>query len=141
MSAADWSVEEPVTGMEGDPDFGSCRVCQYQDADTGALMYRIEKESSPLEGSAELICQHVSAAYCRRLLAAMKQDMGGELKARGALLLIAGVPLPPMPPETRRPFPNPDRRTQWSPNGVPDTPSEADTPPPPDQSGWTGSLF
>ena len=91
MSATDWTPDTPVAGQEGDPDFGTCRVCQYHDPDTGALMYRIEKESTALADEAELICIHVSAAYCRRLLAAMKADMGGELGAKGAMLLIRGA--------------------------------------------------
>lgn len=91
MSAADWTPDAPVAGQEGDPDFGACRVCQYQDAATGALMYRIEKESTAPADEAELICIHVSAAYCRRLLAAIKADMGGELGAKGAMLLIRGA--------------------------------------------------
>ena len=81
----------PVTGEAGDPDHGACRVCQYLDAPTGALMYRIEKESATPAAEAELICIHVSAAYGRRLLAAMKADMGGELGAKGAMLLIRGA--------------------------------------------------
>ena len=93
MSAADWTPDTPVAGQEGDLDFGACRVCQYSDPDTGALMYRIEKESTAPADEAELICIHVSAAYCRRLLAAMKADMGGELGARGAMLLIRGATL------------------------------------------------
>lgn len=91
MSATDWTPDTPVAGQEGDPDFGTCRVCQYHDPDTGALMYRIEKEATTPNDEAELICTHVSAAYCRRLLAAMKADMGGELGAKGALLLIRGA--------------------------------------------------
>lgn len=91
MSATDWTPDTPVAGQEGDPDFGACRVCQYHDPDTGALMYRIEKESTAPADEAELICIHVSAAYCRRLLAAMKADMGGELGAKGAMLLIRGA--------------------------------------------------
>lgn len=90
MSAADWTLDTPVAGQEGDPDFGTCRVCQYHDAATGSLMYRIEKESTIPPDEAELICIHVSAAYCRRLLAAIKADMGGELGAKGVLLLIRG---------------------------------------------------
>ena len=91
MSATDWTPDAPVAGQEGDPDFGGCRVCQYHDPDTGALMYRIEKESTTPPDEAELICIHVSAAYCRRLLVAMKADMGGELGAKGAMLLIRGA--------------------------------------------------
>lgn len=91
MSAADWAPDAPVACQEGDPDFGACRVCQYHDAATGALMYRIEKESTTPPDEGELICIHVSAAYCRRLLAAMKADMGGELGAKGAMLLIRGA--------------------------------------------------
>lgn len=91
MSATDWTPDTPVAGQKGDPDFGAHRVCQYHDPATGALMYRIEKESTALADEAELICIHVSAAYCRRLLAAMKAAMGGELGAKGAMLLIRGA--------------------------------------------------
>lgn len=91
MSALSWTPDAPVAGQEGDPDFGACRVCQYHDAATGSLMYRIEKEATTPADEAELICIHVSAAYCRRLLAAMKADMGGELGAKGAMLLIRGA--------------------------------------------------
>ena len=91
MSATDWMPDAPVAGQEGDPDFGTCRVCQYHDPATGSLMYRIEKESTTPVAEAELICIHVSAAYCRRLLAAIKAGMGGELGAKGAMLLIRGA--------------------------------------------------
>ena len=91
MSAADWTPDTPVAGQEGDPDFGTCRVCQYHDPATGALMYRIEKELTAPADEAELIAIHVSAAYCRRLLAVMKADMGRELGAKGAVLLIRGA--------------------------------------------------
>lgn len=126
MSAPDWTPDAPVAGQEGDPDFGTCRVCQYHDAPTGALMYRIEKESTTPPDEAELICIHVSAAYCRRLLAAMKVDMGGELGARGAMLLIRGAAQAPdgehtaSPPETRAGFPDPLRPTRHNPDGSPD---------------------
>lgn len=91
MSTTGWTPDTPVVGQEGDPVFGACRVCQYHDPATGSLMYRIEKESTAPADEAELICIHVSAAYCRRLLAAMKADMGGELWCKGAALLIRGA--------------------------------------------------
>ena len=91
MSATDWTPDTPVAAQEGDPDFGACRVCQYHDPATGSLMYRIEKESTARVDEAELICIHMSAAYCRRLLAAMKADMSGELGCKGAMLLIRGA--------------------------------------------------
>lgn len=117
----------PVTGAAGDPDHGTYRVCQYHDADTGALMYRIEKESTAPADEAELICIHVSAAYCRRLLAAMKADMGGELGARGCLLLVRGATQASDGEHTvaqskDRPAGHPDplRPTRHNPDGSPD---------------------
>lgn len=127
MSATDWTPETPVAGQEGDPDFGTCRVCQYHDADTGALMYRIEKEVTTPPDEAELICVHVSAAYCRRLLTAMKADMGGELGAKGAMLLIRGATQASDGEHTAlaskdRPAGHPDplRPTRYTPEGSPD---------------------
>lgn len=157
MSAADWTPDAPVAGQEGDPGFGTCRVCQYHDAVTGALMYRIEKESTTPADEAELICIHVSAAYCRRLLAAMKADMGGELGANGCLLLVRGATLTsdgdhtaPIR-ETRASPPDPLRPTRHNPEGSPDwsgrgRPEDAITPParaitpPEDGSDSTGEL-
>lgn len=127
MSAADWTPDTPVTGREGDPDFGACRVCQYHDPDTGALMYRIEKESTAQSDEAELICIHVSSAYCRRLLVAMKADMGGELGAKGALLLIRGATqasdgehTAARPVDRPAGHPDPLRPTRHNPEGSPD---------------------
>lgn len=157
MSAADWTLDAPVAGHEGDPDFGTCRVCQYHDAATGALMYRIEKESTTPPDEAELICIHVSAAYCRRLLAAMKADMGGELGAKGAMLLIRGAAwvsdgehTAPIR-EARAGFPDPLRPTRYNPEGCPDwsgqprpedaiTPVEGAITPLDDGSDSTGEL-
>lgn len=126
MSALDRTPDTPVVGQEGNPDFGACRVCQYHDAATGALMYRIEKESITPPDEAELICTHVSAAYCRRLLAAMKADMGGELGAKGCLLLIRGATLASDGEHTGAPkdrpagHPDPLRPTRHNPDGSPD---------------------
>lgn len=126
MSAIDWTPDTPVAGQEGDPDFGTCRVCQYHDPDTGALMYRIEKELTAPADEAELICIHVSAAYCRRLLAAMKADMGGELGAKGAMLLIRVATQASDGEHTGqtgdRPAGHPDplRPTRHNPEGSPD---------------------
>ena len=131
MSTTDWTPDAPVAGQEGDPDFGACRVCQYHDAATGALMYRIEKESTAPADEAELICIHVSAAYCRRLLAAMKADMGGELGAKGAMLLIQGATLASAGDhtgpirETQAGFPDPLRPTRHNPEGSPDRSGQA----------------
>jgi hypothetical protein len=132
MSAADWTPDTPVTGREGDPDFGTCRVCQYHDAATGALMYRIEKESTAPADEAELICIHVSAAYCRRLLTAMKADMGGELGANGAMLLIRGATQASDGEHTAGAFkdrpaghPDPLRPTRYNPDGSPDWSGQA----------------
>lgn len=131
MSAADWMPDAPVSGQEGDPDFGACRVCQYHDPDTSALMYRIEKESTTPPDEAELICIHVSAAYCRRLLAAMKADMGGELGAKGAMLLVRGAAQTSDGEHTAgasgdRPAGHPDplRPTRHNPQGSPDWPGQ-----------------
>lgn len=140
MSAADWVPDTPVAGQEGDPDFGACRVCQYHDAATGALMYRIEKESTAPADCAELIAIHVSAAYCRRLLTAMKADMGGELGAKGAMLLIRGAAQASDSEHTGRSsmdrpagHPDPLRPTRHNPNGSHDWlgrhhPEDASTP-------------
>lgn len=131
MSATDWASDTPVAGQEGDPDFGTCRVCQYHDSDTGALMYRIEKESTTPADEAELICIHVSAAYCRRLLAAMKADMGGELGAGGCLLLIRGATqasdgerTPARSVDRPAGHPDPLRPTRHNPEGSPDWPGQ-----------------
>ena len=158
MSATDWTPDTPVAGQEGDPDFGACRVCQYHDADTGALMYRIEKEATTPAAEAELICIHVSAAYCRRLLVAMKADMGGELGAKGAMLLIRGATQASDGEHTAarsadRPagYPDPLRPTRHNPEGSPDwsgqprpgdaiTPSDEAITPPEDGSDSTGEL-
>lgn len=127
MSALDWTPDTPVAGQEGDPDFGTCRVCQYHDPATGALMYRIEKESTTPAAEAELICIHVSAAYCRRLLVAMKVDMGGELGAKGAMLLIRGATqasdsehTPARSVDRPAGHPSPLRPTRHNPEGSPD---------------------
>ena len=112
----------PVTGEGGDPAHGACRVVQYHDAPTGSLMYRVEKESSGPDPAAELIAIRVSARYCLDLLAYMRQELGGDLKAGGAMLLIAPdtVPREPLPPETRPCFPSPLRPTKHNPDGSPD---------------------
>lgn len=158
MITLDWTPDAPVAGQEGDPDFGACRVCQYHDADTGALMYRIEKESTTPPGEAELICIHVSAAYCRRLLAAMKADMGGELGAKGAMLLIRGATqasdgeyTPARSVDRPAGHPDPLRPTRHNPEGSPDwsghwrpedaiTPVEGAITPPEEGADSTGEL-
>lgn len=158
MSAADWTLDAPVAGQEGDPDYGACRVCQYHDPATGSLMYRIEKETTTPADEAELICIHVSAAYCRRLLAAMKADMGGELGAKGAMLLIRGATQTSDGGHTAlasrdRPAGHPDplRPTRHNPEGSPDwsgqprpedaiTPAEGVITPPEDGSDSTAEL-
>lgn len=158
MSAPYWTPDAPVAGQEGDPDFGACRVCQYHDPDTGALMYRIEKESTTPPDEAELICIHVSAAYCRRLLTAMKADMGGELGAKGAMLLIRGAAQASDGEHTAlasrgRPAGHPDplKPTRHNPEGSPDwsghprpedaiTVPEGAITPPEDRSDSTAEL-
>nr|DAV49026.1 MAG TPA: hypothetical protein [Caudoviricetes sp.] len=112
----------PVTGEPGDPAHGSCRVTQYHDMDTGALMYRVEKESSEPDSAAELIAIHVSGRYGKDLLAYMKQELGGDLKAGGAMLLVMPdtPPQEPLPPETRAGFPSPLRPTRHNLDGSPD---------------------
>lgn len=129
--STDWTPDTPVTGREGDPDFGTCRVCQYHDPATGSLMYRIEKETTTPVDEAELICIHVSAAYCRRLLAAMKADMGGELGGKGAMLLIRGATQASDGEHTGwvskdRPAGHPDplKPTRHNPEGSPDWPGQ-----------------
>lgn len=157
MSATDWTPDAPVAGQEGDPDFGACRVCQYHDAGTGALMYRIEKESTTPATEAELICVHVSAAYCRRLLAHIQSQEGGELGANGCLLLIRGATqvsdgdhTAPIR-ESRAGLPDPLRPTRHNPEGSPDwsgqaRPGDAITPvegvitPPDDKVDSTAEL-
>nr|DAW80815.1 MAG TPA: hypothetical protein [Caudoviricetes sp.] len=83
----------PVTGEPGDPDFGRARVCMYHDSATGSLMYRVEKEASDVEPEAHQIAVHVSPAYCKRLLAYIQSQGGGELGAKGCMLLIRGATL------------------------------------------------
>lgn len=144
-----------VIGQPGDPAHGACRVAQYRDADTGTLMYRVEKESSEPDPAAELIAIHVSARYCLDLLAYMRRELGGDLKAGGAMLLVLPdtVRPEPLPPEPRSGFPSPLRPTRHNPDGSPDwsgsvTP-DADTPPsddpitPPEGTpeDTTGELF
>lgn len=121
-------------------------------------MYRIEKEATTPVAEAELICIHVSASYCRRLLAAMKADMGGELGAKGAMLLIRGA-TQVSDGEYRgvasgdRPAGHPDplRPTRHNPEGSPDwsgqprpedaiTLAEGAITPPEDGSDSTGEL-
>ena len=158
MSATDWTPDTPVAGQEGDPDFGACRVCQYHDPATGGLMYRIEKESTAPADEAELICIHVSAAYCRRLLTHMHAELGGELGANGCLLLIRGAAQAPDGEHTParsadRPagHPSPLRPTRHNPDGSPDwpgkarlgdaiTPAEGAITPPEEGSDSTGEL-
>lgn len=122
----------PVTGEPGDPDHGSCRVCQYHDAATGALMYRIEKESTAPADEAELICIHVSPAYCRRLLAYIQSQAGGELGASGCLLLVRGATQASDGEHTAGAFkdrpaghPDPLRPTRHNPDGSPDWSGQA----------------
>ena len=130
----------PVTGEPGDPAHGGCRVAQYRDAGTGALMYRVEKESSEPDPAAELVAIHVSARYCLDLLAYMWQELGGDLKAGGAMLLIR---------PTRY---NPEGSPDWSGNAAPEAdtcrvgdpitpPEEAITPPGSSPEDTTGELF
>ena len=141
----------PVAGEPGDPAHGGCRVAQYYDAGTGALMYRVEKESSDPDPAAELIAIHVSARYCMGLLVYMRQELGGDLKAGGAMLLVVPdtEPQGPLPPETRAGFPSPLRPTRHNPDGSPDwsgnVSPEADTALPggsitPPEEGITGVV-
>lgn len=130
----------PVTGEPGDPDFGRARVCMYHDSVTGSLMYRVEKEASDVEPEAHQIAVHVSPAYCKRLLAHIQSQGGGELGAKGYMLLIRGATLasdcdrsgPIL--EARAGFPDPLRPTRHNPNGSQDwsgqaCPGDAITPP------------
>lgn len=130
----------PVTGEPGDPAHGACRVAQYHDQATGSLMYRVEKETSDVEPEAHQIAVHVSPAYCKRLLAYIQSQVGGELGAKGCMLLVRGATLasdcdhsgPIL--EARAGFPDPLRPTRHNPNGSPDwsgqaCPGDAITPP------------
>lgn len=123
-----WVDDGPVTGEPGDPAYGTCRVCLFRDSDTGAFMYRVEKESSLPAEEAELICVHVNAQYCRDLLAFMhEQYPGSELGAKGCLLLVRGAQPGASDgdhsggvrdqPEG---FPDPRRPTKWNPYGSPE---------------------
>lgn len=147
----------PVTGESGDPDFGSCRVCMFHDQATGSLMYRVEKESSEPADEAHSIAVHVSATYCRRLLAYIQSQEGGELGANGCLLLVRGTTLAsdgehaaPIR-EARAGYPDPLRPTRHNPEGSPDwsgqarpedavTPAEGAITPPEGWSDSTGEL-
>ena len=155
--STDWTPDAAVAGQEGDPDFGACRVSQYHDADTGALMYRIEKESTAPADEAELICIHVSAAYCRRLLAYIQSQVGGGLGANGCLLLVRGATQASDSGHTARAretcavHPDPLRPTRHNPEGSPDwsgqprpedaiTPAEVAITPPEEGADETGEL-
>ena len=129
IATADASL--PVTGEVGDPEYGNVRVCQYHDADTGSLMYRIEKESAAPADEAEMIAAHVNAAYAKRLLSFIQSQDGGELGAKGCLLLIRGTTLASDSAvtvggvkEVRAGFPDPRRPTKYNPKGSPDWQSE-----------------
>nr|DAR60759.1 MAG TPA: hypothetical protein [Caudoviricetes sp.] len=102
----------------------------FHDAATGSLMYRVEKESSEPADGAELIAIHVNAAYCRRLLSYIQSQEGGELGAKGCMLLIRGATLAsdsavtvPLQ-EAREGFPDPRRPTKHNPEGSKDWQSE-----------------
>nr|DAO91492.1 MAG TPA: hypothetical protein [Caudoviricetes sp.] len=116
----------PVTGEPGDPEHGACRVCMFHDAPTGALMYRVEKESSLPAEEAELIAIHVNAAYAKRLLSYIQSQEGGELGAKGCMLLVRGATLASdtashtSSGEVRKGFPDPRRPTSHNPQGSPD---------------------
>lgn len=117
----------PVTGVPGGPDHGACRVCMFHDAPTGGLMYRIEKEAAEPAPEAHLIAIHASAAYCRRLLAYIRSQEGGELGANGCLLLIRGAAQASdgehtagVPKDRPAGHPDPLRPTRYTPDGSPD---------------------
>lgn len=147
----------PVAGEPGDPDFGRARVCMYHDEPTGSLMYRVEKEGTEPAPEAHLIAIHVSAAYCRRLLAYIQSQECGELGANGCMLLIRGATQVSdgdhtgVPPEARAGFPDPLRPTRHNHEGSPDwsgqarprdaiTPPEGAITPPEEGSDSTGEL-
>lgn len=112
---------EPVTAAPEDWCYGKCRVAAYEDPDTRALMYRVEKESSDPVPEAYLVCLHMTPAYCRDLLAFIQAQEGGEIRANGCLLLIPGsstvvpeagtVPPEDGPEGGSRTFPDPCRDT------------------------------
>lgn len=148
----------PVTGEPGDPDHGACRVCMFHDPATGSFMYRVEKETSAPADEAHLVCVHVSAAYCRRLLTFIQSQEGGELGANGCLLLVRCAALASggdhtgcMAKDRPAGHPDPLRPTGFNPGGSPDwsgqaRPEDAITPPggaitPPEEgSDSTGEL-
>lgn len=82
--------QEPVTATPEDWCYGKCRVAAYDDPETGALMYRVEKESADPVPEAYLVCLHMTPTYCRDLLAFIQAQEGGELRAKGCMLLIHG---------------------------------------------------
>ena len=112
---------EPVTAAPDDWGYGKCRVAAYEDPETGSLMYRVEKESVDPTPEAYLVCLHMTPTYCRDLLAFIRAQEGGGLRANGYLLLIPGprmgapeavtVASEPAPEEDSRVFPDPCRDT------------------------------
>lgn len=122
-----WADTGPVTGEPGDPEYGSVRVCQFHDPDTGSFMYRVEKESSAPADEAEVIAMHVNAAYAKRLLSFIQSQEGGEMGAKGCMLLIRGgatqasdSAVTALSRDTRAGFPDPRRPTKHNPEGSPD---------------------
>lgn len=113
--------QEPVTATPEDWCYGKCRVAAYDDPETGTLMYRVEKESTDPVPEAYLVCLHMTPAYCRDLLAFIQAQEGGELRAKGCMLLIPGARTAASeastggagagPEECSRVFPDPCRDT------------------------------
>lgn len=79
---------KPVVMGPESPDHGGARVSQYFDSDTGAYMYRVEKESNPINEEAEQVVRHCSAKFAMHLLRDMQDEWGGKLGAKGCMLLI-----------------------------------------------------
>lgn len=117
--------QEPVTGTPEDWCYGKCRVVAYEDPESGSLMYRVEKEATAPTPEAYLVCLHMTPAYCRDLLAFIQAQEGGELRAKGCLLLIQGGSTAPSEPVTGVPEAGPEEDARVFPDPCRDTPEKA----------------
>lgn len=116
---------EPVTAAPEDWCYGKCRVAAYEDPETGSIMYRVEKESTDLAPEAYLVCLHMAPAYCRDLLAFIREQEGGELRAGGCLLLIPGPRMATPESVTVAPEAAPEEDSRVFPDPCRDTPGKA----------------
>ena len=116
---------EPVTGAPDDWCYGKCRVVAYEDPETGSLMYRVEKESTDPSPEAYLVCLHMTPTYCRDLLAFIQAQEGGELRAKGCMLLIPGSRTGRLEPVTGGVGAPPEVDTRAFPDPCRDTPEKA----------------